>query len=365
MYIPHKEMKISWDSNQADLTVSLPWVSIDIDIDPNDKIWVQEAINNLYDRPSHASVQKFLDPLKEYNVGYYAPQASISTKLSSSYTSVLNISVISSPHNFIAYLGSQFLSELTDIPSSWSWDIEEICMASHISKSSEYDSLSVGSLLIGKMLGLEAHTKNQRITLPQQLDILRQKDEDNFFNLCKILMRQTHYITCKFQEYAPYALRCFPEALQEIEAFIREEVGHDKLMSNSLKALRCHQPEKVGVLPEIALLMDLFRFASDNFPLAFACLISFFEGMSYTESDPIADVLLKSSCPEAAKGYQIHFNINKEHQHKDTALHLLQKLPPRNKQEVIATARTVELAAKLGNIFDISLIKIIEKAKGE
>jgi hypothetical protein len=365
MYIPHKEMKVSWDSSQTDLTVSLPWVSIDIDINPNDRIWVQEAIENLYDRPSHASVQKFLEPLKEYNVGYYAPQASIPSKLPSSSQSLLDISVISSPHNFITYLGSQFLEELNDLPSQWCWDIEEICEASLIANTLAYDSLSVGSLLIGKMLGSEAQTKNQRIDLPQQLDILRQKNEGNFFNICKILIRQTHYITCKFQEYAPHALKCFPEARQVIEGFIREEVGHDKLMSSSLKVLKCPYPEEVSVLPEIALLMEVFKFASSNFPLAFSCLISFFEGMSYTESDPIADVLLKSSCPEAAKGYQVHFNINKEHQHKDTALHLMQKLPPRNKQEVSVAARTVELAAKLGNIFDISLIKIIEQTKGE
>lgn len=248
-----------------------------------------------------------------------------------------------------------------DLPNAWGWNLEEILSKSKIVGIPYYDPITAGSLLMGKHLETEAQTGQERDSLPQFLDLLRQKDEGSFFDLSRQLIRQTHYITSRFEKHSSQALTSFKEAAPEILDFIADEKGHDRLMLHSLKALGCENPNKIDVCPESTALMKLLEVSARHFPLSFACLISFFEGASYGVSDPIADVLAKSSRPDASMGYKIHFNINKDGHHNNVAFDLLKKLPMQPMKSVEIAARSLELAARLGNMFDVSFVQKVKR----
>lgn len=358
-YMPYEGIKVFWNEDKTDLRISLPWLTLDLEINPKEKNWVIEAVDNLYGFPTHPSVQWFLGQLRDYKIGYYMPRSN--TQVLISPTEYYEVA-LDSPSTLFALLVPDSTFRADELVSKhWAWDLEDILGRSKILGAPYYDPLSAGSLLIGKHLEIDSQTKQERLDLPYLLDELRQKDEDSFFAIARRLIRQTHYVTSHFEKYSSFALENFREADKEIQAFIQEEKGHDRLMSSSLEALGCESPEEIDVFPEIIALMNLLKISACWFPLSFVCLISFFEGVSYGDSDPISDVLLKSSRPKSGIGYKVHFNINKDGHHADVAFSLLKKIPAQSIKMIEFAARSLELAAKLGSMVDIVLINDVQE----
>src|SRR5690348_9647176 len=75
MYIPYSGTNIKWEDGGKSFHLSLPWVSLAVEVDPDEKPWIEEAINNLSSNYPHPSAQKFLEHLKPYNVCYTAPRS--------------------------------------------------------------------------------------------------------------------------------------------------------------------------------------------------------------------------------------------------------------------------------------------------
>ena len=73
-------------------------------------------------------------------------------------------------------------------------------------------------------------------------------------------------------------------------------------------------------------------------------MIGLFEGDDYEQSDPLADVLRKSSVPKSAHGYDAHFLINKNSHHNKVIDILAEKLPAQSRECVVLAARLLEIA---------------------
>ena len=163
----------------------------------------------------------------------------------------------------------------------------------------------------------------------------------------KLIIRQTHYITSNFEPCVLPSISLFPNEKNVIKRFLNEEKGHDKLMVNALNELECCDPEDIPVLDATIILMNLLEKSAKTSLLALISMISFFEGSIYQDSDPLADVLARSSKPLSSKGYAIHYEINKKENHASIVYELLKNLNYKSKNELIYAMRFLELATIL------------------
>ncbi len=354
-------MLIKWYSGQEKFTLSLPWVSLEIEVTSEDRHWVKVAIDNLYQDPAKEEVQKFLKFFEEYNVYYIKPRNNDSLlSLTPGKEKLPNKQTLDSPINLIHWISDPYsLSFEVELASEWQWDLEEIYRISAVEGSTYFDPLSIVSFLKGKMLEIDAQGSHYRQGLPSLLEELRKSDEEKFFAFMRNLIKQTHYITQHFQQYSPLSLKSFAPAAEEIRQFIAEEKGHDKLMEASLGALGA-SPEELDPFQEVVFLMEGFREAAELSPLAFTLMVGFFEGGNYGYSDPLADVLKASSKPKAGLGYERHFEINKSEHHNQVINNLAEKLDLQTKNQVAFATRIVELISNIGSGLDKILFTQVE-----
>ncbi len=361
-YLPFPDLQINWNSDKSGFKLSLPWVLLEIETHPTDLAWIEEATTLLQSDTQNKAVQRFLSELSDYEVAYTAPRVLTGEPVPPEEDRASwNIALLQTPQAFAQEIDKEASFDLNiQLAPHWQWDLEEVFRVSQISGSEYYDPITVISYLKGLMLRSDAASEQFRAQIPLLLDQLRQADESAFFEFMKTMLRQTHHITQWFQEYAPLSLTTFPEAKKEIEQFLSEEKGHDKLMEHSLKVLSVEHPETLPVLPENVLLMNLFKYAIQSCPLAFTAMVGFFEGGDYGETDPLADILKKSSLPQAALGYERHFEINKEGNHNQVIKDLAKKLPLQSRSKVAFTTRLLELAAYIGSASDKYLVSAIK-----
>lgn len=355
IYHPYPQLKIHWHPGHQGFTLTLPWVELEIEVEDQDFPWIQDAIENLHQTPENPNVQKFIEALSEHHIAYPAPR--LKEYLKDEFETYPNekkqVSSLISPQDFMSWtsphleLSPDYIRNFT-----WQWDVAEITQVTQVHSTSLYDPLSVVSYVWGKVLTADAQGGIFREKLTHLLNALRERDEPTFFNFMKDLLRQTHYITRKFQEYCPLGLTIFKKAHDEIKNFIQEEKGHDKLMSASLKILGYDDPKEIAVYPETIFLMEAFKKSAELCPMTFTAMVGFFEGGVYGASDPLADVLKQSSKPQAAHGYDRHFQINNASNHNQVVYTLATKLPLQTYDQVVFLTRFMELIAHIGKTSD-------------
>lgn len=362
-YIPYNNMSVQWRADREGFQLFLPWVSLDIDVLPDEKAWVEEAIDSLHSNPYHPTVQKFLEQLKDYTVAYVASRKKEEFGVVGDVTfkEISNQQQFKSPHTLAQSLDQDAYQEIQEaLPPQWEWPIEEVLRVSKIAGSNLYDPLTIVTYLVGQRLASESFSEELRKELPQKLDRLRIKDEDRFFEVMKTLIRQTHYITNTFEKCMSLSLDSFQQARELIIGFIEEEKGHDRLMEASLRELGCNNPNLLKPFATTTLVMNIFKWAASYSPLAFTLLIGYFEGADYQDTDPLAEVLKVSSKPKAARGYALHHEINKNEQHNTMITELANYLEPQSENQIICAAHILELAVILGEMGDNILISLIK-----
>ncbi len=352
-YYPYPQLEIHWIHDTSRFKLNLPWVELEVEVTDDDLPWVEKAIGLLNNTPGDPRVQKFLSLLNHHFIAYHAPHPKESSEKKLDDMDIKDIP-LATPEDLIRWIAPScnLSQDYMDILTSWQWDVLEIAGISKIPETPYYDPLSVITFLWGKVLTVDAEGGIYREKLTQGLDALRVQNEASFFEYMKKLIRQTHYITEKFQEYCPLALTTFTQGTSAINQFIEEEKGHDKLMSSSLKILDCDDPSQIAPYSQTVILMEAFKKAAQTCPLAFTALVGFFEGGTYGASDPLADILKKSSKPKAAQGYARHFDINRDHHHNKVIYNLAAKIPAVSYDAVVFVSRLLELTARLGKVSD-------------
>jgi hypothetical protein len=352
--IPYRNVVLDINALDNLLSISAPWIHLDLEILEEDKSWVTEAFHNWKDNYQSHSIQKCLELLKEFPLWYAAPQTE---SFNSSEVEDFIIPIdLENPQKCCFSFGiPKKISK--DLPENWEWNLEEIQQTTQINSHGVYDPKSLTTYLMGKCLAMDVN--NSSYDLHNALDTLRDTHESAFFQIIGLVLRQTHYITHCFSKTVSPALKSFPQAFDVIEEFIQEEKGHEFLMEKSLNALGIQDPTEIPVLWETSCMMKIFQKSATLSPLAFSNLVSFFEGISYGESDPLGDILRKSSKPKAAKGYDMHFKINKESNHAGEIMKLMDRLPLQSQASSAYTVRILELMMHLRRAAEKSIIKKI------
>jgi len=346
--IPYEDLSIRWISNLSKISLELPWIELEVEVDEHEKDWVNEALKEIQSDHTKPLAQRLLHKLDEYPLSYIAARPQSALRKTSTESSG-DISVDLESPKTLAHSINPNLKELqTQLPATWHWSLKHILDISRIENTLLHDPVTLVTFLIGKRLAHESLTDQIRTDLPKNLDRLRDMDEPCFFEVMKTMIRQTHYITSYLQECVRPALSSFKAACQVVQQFMDEEKGHDRLMIDALKALGCEDFSGIEPFDSTVLVMDLLKRTSQECPLAFTLMIGHFEGSVIEESDPFADLLAKSSCPASAKGYAIHHEINKREQHNKMILKMAQYLGLQSEQEVKYAARALELATTLG-----------------
>ena len=148
-YIPHEKLSIDWVENEQSFTLSVPWVSVEVDVRDEDRGWLRDATEHLHSTPANSNVQRFINDLKSYPIFYLKPRPLKELKKQPLQACPPLTVDSSTPVTFIATFGCATPAELTDnIPPVWSWDSKAILSKARIAGTNLYDPLSFVSYLI-------------------------------------------------------------------------------------------------------------------------------------------------------------------------------------------------------------------------
>jgi hypothetical protein len=340
MHLPYESLKVNWQKEGKEFNLLLPWLTMTIDVEEKEKPWIQEATNSFNKNPSLPSVQKFFETLKDYPISYQAPRKIEEFKGQDLQPcpDTLNHLDFSTPEAFLKSLGVPLSNDLeeTMLPQ-WTWDLNKILEKSRIPETTLYDPVSMVTYLIGYRLNWESTSWSGQDGLGQSLEALLKKDEEKFFRIMGWISRQSHYVTKQFHISVQPSLKHFPKAEKEIQHFIQDEVGHYKFMEQTLQDLGFRGSEEFSLGEGTRWMLDAFEEMGKVSPLAFSAMINIFEAAYYEGQDPLSRVLKKSSKPEAARGYDLHYKINQEHRHCDMPVILSKYLAPQTKEHVQLT----------------------------
>ncbi len=343
LYIPHEKLSLQWSADNQSLALSLPWVSMDIDIEEADKGWVQDAIDHLHISPSNQNVQKLIHNLKDYPVFYIQPrQIEAFEELDLQLPPPIVVDT-STPTRLIGTFECPLSEEMkSDMIPTWTWDWEAILSKARIPGTDLYDPLSLISYLICYRLEWENTTWSGQDGFGKALISLVQENETKFFQAIGWVAKQSWYVTKTFHTAATPALVHFNKAHELIHHFMCDEVGHYKFMEQVFDDLNLNRDD-FPIESQTRWTLSAFKKAAASSPLLFSAMINLFEAAYYEGQDPISRAIRLSSKPHAAQGYDLHYKINQEHRHCDMPLHLAAYLAPQTYDHATLTLGIFEL----------------------
>lgn len=356
-YRPFQDLEIHWIQDNI-VNFKLPWVDLDIEIERHQINKYKETIKSLRDSPEDEQAQVLLEELFPHKICYPIPRPIEVLKDLPS-----KLETPTSKSESFEKLQKEILSTLFKSQdfASKKWDIDHILSMCRIGETNFYDPVTFLHVLEEQRLIDEASSEKYRKELSLQLDKLRIADEEAFFDMMRLLLRQTHYVTSEISHALEKATHTSFLGYEKVQQFLNDEKGHDRLMSRGLRVLGVEDPESIEVLPHTSFLMALLQEATKSNILTVACLIGFFEGSDYASSDPLADVLLDSSKSKAADAYRIHYEINKNENHANFPFEMIKNLTYVQKEVILPAIQLLNLCSLIGVEADKYVFKRVEE----
>lgn len=349
LLIPHEKLTIDWSPKKDSFVLSLPWLSLEVDVNEEDKPWIQDATDHLHSQPSNQNVQRFISELKENPIFYIQPRA-IEEFQRQDLQPCMDLKIdTSTPMALIETFGCKIDDELKkEIIPTWTWDWEKILSKARIPGTDLYDPVTFVSYLVCYRLDWEHTTWSGQDGFGKFLERLVKDDEEKFFQAMGWVVKQSWYITSEACQIMKPALIHFEKAQDLLHHYISEELGHHKFMEQVFEDLELKK-EDFPVGQGTKWQLDAFARSAILSPLAFSALINLFEASFYEGEDPISRVLRLSSKPHAARGYDLHYKINEDNRHCDMPVQLASYLAPQTYAHATSTLGLFELTL---NFFD-------------
>ena len=342
-YIPHENLKIDWVDQDTSFILSLPWLSMEIDVTAKDRAWIKDATEKLQSQPTHTNVQKFIHNLKDYPVFYLQPRR-LQDFEGKDLQPCSDLMVDSStPLSLLETFGCEIPGSLReDILKNWVWDQERILNKSRIEGTNLYDPLSFVTYLICYRLEWESTSWSGQDGLGKFLETLLKTNEEKFFQIIGWISKQSWYVTRESGHSMEPALTHFAKAKKLISHHIADETGHYKFMEQVFNDIGLDKESfTVGAATQWQLAAR--KRAAVISPLAFSAMVNLFEAAYYEGQDPISRVLKQSSKPNSARGYDLHYKINQEYRHCDMPIHLAAYLSPQTQSHALLTLGLFQL----------------------
>jgi hypothetical protein len=359
-YIPHEKLSINWAPKNDRFVLSLPWLSLEVDVEEKDKAWVQDATDCLHSQPSNQNVQRFISELKENPIFYIQPR-SIGEFQGRNLQPCTPIKIdTSTPAALVNTFGCEINEDLKkEIPLAWTWNWDQILNKARILGTDLYDPISFVSYLVCYRLEWENATWSGQDEFGQFLKHLVQQDEEKFFQVMGWIVKQSWYITSEACQLMKPALTHFEKARDLLHHYISDELGHHKFMEQVFRDLELKK-EDFPVGSGTKWQLDVFARTAALSPLAFSALVNLFEASFYDGEDPISQVLRLSSKPHAARGYDLHYKINEDNRHCDMPVQLASYLAPQTYDHAALTLGLFELTTHFVDYTEKELVKGFE-----
>lgn len=356
--LPYPEVKATWTDDKESFTLHCPWIELEVEVEKEQVSEIEKQIKNLNEGVANKELGQFLDFFSDYPISYKRNLKNYSfPSIQSNFETNFEISF--SPRDFISQLDpSKRLLE--KLPVNWNWSVEEIKSFCQIENTSTHDPLALYTYLRRLRLKTEyEHASNLGIF--NSLEKLRLENESTFFKVVSIMIRQTYHITQSCESALLPALKSFPTANAQIQEFTNEEKGHEFFALKSLNSLGISDPKDLELFEETRLSIDLLKHAAHFSNISFANLVGVFEGNSYSEKDALAEVILRSSKPEAANGIQTHYQINQTHEHNRVGENFIEGLGTIDTKQLILATRYSETVVILGNLLSDQINFLIKE----
>lgn len=362
--IPHEKISVEWikeaDSSDEGFVLSLPWLSLDIDVDDENKGWIQDAVSHLRTNPQNSNVQRFIEELNDYPISYVHPRK-LEEFEGKDLQECLDISVdASTPSSLLATFGCPIdLSLKEDVPDAWTWDQEKILSKAQIEGTDLYDPIAFVSYLVCYRLEWESKGWTGQNKFGKFMEALLSQDEEQFFQVIGWVARQSWYVTSESGKAMEPALTHFPKARERIAHFIADEAGHYKFMEQVFHELSLNK-EDFPIGEGTKWLLDSRKRAAVISPLAFSAMVSLFEAPYYEKEDSIGRIISLSSKPQARRGFDLHHKINQEHRHCDVPVHFAACVAPQKRPHALLTLGLFELTLNILDQMEQNLVKSFE-----
>ncbi|CAN7675588.1 hypothetical protein LJR230_005195 [Trinickia sp. LjRoot230] len=348
-YIPYEQTVFS--ATQTGINVSSPWLSLDVDVEDTRKAVIMQVLDRIASGAeliSDGEIQEFLAFFAGYPVLHATPRVLAPGRTITYSSDAGELLRSDGPRQFLEVLNPFPDIDIADafsyFPDTWEWDVDEIASESRIAAAEMlFDPISAYTAIRARRLQFQIEQSGIAHTLLRNIEALRERDEPRFFKILAILLSQQFYVTRECGSCLGPAIEHLPLISDQIRAYADEEIHHDRLILKSIRELTDQPEAEFAFTPEIRLEIEVIKYAAKTCALGFSALVSIMEGTVYPDSDPVGDILKKSSKPSAHIGVEAHFQINKRGNHTAIPETFVKKLPP-------VTERTVAIAARLAEV---------------
>lgn len=355
VFAPYEETQFQLDASTNTLTVDSPWLRVGVNVDTDHLPSVETIIDSLSrnrNAYARADVQEFLSFFADLPVLHRTPRDAHGLPPLPPYESGADeILLANGPRQFIAAI-NPFDDLDTDrafdyFPDEWQWDPREIADASTIPATTLYDPVSVYTAIRRKRLQFQIEHAEDAHELITFLTHMKRTAEPDFFNAMVDVLAQQYYVTGQCMNCLDPAIEAHPIIADAIRDYAKEERNHEKLILQSIRELSDIPTEHFAYMPEVKAEIEVIRYAAKHCALGFSALVSIMEGTVYPESDPVGNILMDSSKPEARSGVEAHFQINKRGNHTAIPERFAAELPPVTAQTVTMATRLAEATIRL------------------
>ncbi len=341
-YIAHEKLVINWINSEKSFELSLPWMSMKVDISEKDRGWIKDATDHLHSTPANTNVQRFINNFKDYPLFYIQPRGR-DEFYNKPFQPCPSLKIdFSTPAALVSSFECEISDDLTkDIMPHWTWEWEKILAKGRIPGTDLYDPISFISYLICYRLEWESAMWSEN-GIEQLLEHLLHSDESQFFQAIGRITKQSWYKTKTCCQAMMPALIHFDIARDVIHHFMCDEVGHYKFMEEVFRDLGLDK-EDFPIEEETRWLLAAHERVARLSPLAFSAMINLFDVTFYEDKSSISRLIKHSSKPHAAQGFELHYKITQDHRHCDMPLRLGQYLAPQTYSHAALTLGLFEL----------------------
>jgi hypothetical protein len=330
--------KCSVAIDECKIAISSPWLEITLDVQRDVSATVLAEIQR------RELLGTYLFPaLFEYPLFYSKPRRVTHPTVQLTNCTRLKLTT---PRSALLSLGkpeSLDSSAFAD-DERWHWSLESI-LANSAQGEDRFDPLAVYFQTLRFRLE-DQKSVVLRAKMLSELSNAVVDNPDRFLGAMILLIGQNRYVTSKCYDSISPAV-CFSRIEDIVSNFLREEAGHDELMELSLKVLGGGKLPHYDLLPQSVYSMSSLEYASQESPLALACLLGIFEGSSVGDKDPLSALLAQGGYPDACKGLDIHYEINKVAQHSAVGIGIAGCEESVSKAECAQAIRLTELVHRL------------------
>lgn len=357
MYWPYDEVSLSASADGKAVVVKTPWLEATVGLTPETQADVLRLVEKFHSESLAAEdlplVSWFFTGLAEYPLSYILPAPKAGPDLDQPALKDDALLALDLKGLLQTALGAEHDAAqiAAMLGRSWDWDAEAALSFAMVDGKVHPESVFT---VARRYHTLDVVTLNEGSSTFEEIAKL---DGERFARAAGLMVRQNHYVTQQCKASLLPAVQTAGRARGQVERFIKEEDGHDKILNVAMTTL-AKDPEAVPVSPLTKALMQLLRYAAGRNFLAFAMVVDFFERSTYEDKDPLARLLAKGGFDKAARQINRHMDINDAGEHENVACGFLADMAPVDPPYALEALRIAEAVSLVMNAVPQSALEL-------